>query len=79
MRVPRLQPPARSSGRGWVLFDGLMLLASSALNAAYGFSAIYNDDYLAEESGQNTGWSILVRAVDALIIYGPTTHGFDYE
>jgi hypothetical protein len=35
-----------------VLFAGLMLLASSALNAAYGFPAIYNDDYVAEESGQ---------------------------
>jgi hypothetical protein len=132
MRVPRLQPPARSSGRGWVLFAGLMLLASSALNAVYGFSAIYRDDYVAEEEflygpvslwgwlavgiavvmlitalglfarsptaslfgiliaglnavvhllaiGANTGWSILVIAVDALIIYGLSTHGFDYE
>ena len=32
-----------------MLFAALMLLASSALNAVYGFSAIYNDDYVAEE------------------------------
>jgi hypothetical protein len=115
-----------------VPFAGLMLLASSALNAVYGFSAIYRDDYVAEEEflygpvslwgwlavgiavvmlitalglfargptaslfgtliaglnavvhllaiAANTGLSIVVIAVDALIIYGLSTHGFDYE
>jgi hypothetical protein len=32
-----------------VVFAGVMLLVASVLNAIYGFSAIYNDDYVAEE------------------------------
>jgi hypothetical protein len=130
IRVPRMRTPARRTGRGWVVFAGAMLLIGAALNAFYGFSAIYNDDYVAEEEflygpvslwgwlavgiaavmlaaalgvfarsanaaflgifiaavsalmhllaiGANTGWSILVLAVDALIIYGLTAHGFE--
>jgi hypothetical protein len=49
MRVPRRRPPARGRGSGWVVFAGVMLLVASVLNAIYGFSAIYNDDYVAEE------------------------------
>ena len=30
-------------------FAGVMLMIGSVLNAVYGFSAIYNDDYVAEE------------------------------
>lgn len=127
MRVPRGHPPARRSSRGWLVFAGVMLLVASVLNAIYGFSAIYNDDYVAEEEflygpvtvwgwlavgiavvmlitalglflrramamylgiliaavnalvhlfsiGAVTGWSILVIALDALIIYGLALH-----
>jgi hypothetical protein len=49
MRVPRRRPPARGHGSRWVVFAGVMLLVASVLNAIYGFSAIYNDDYVAEE------------------------------
>ena len=50
MRVPRGHPPARRSSRGWLVFAGVMLLVASVLNAIYGFSAIYNDDYVAERN-----------------------------
>jgi hypothetical protein len=128
MRVPRRRPPARRSGSGWVVFAGVMLLVASVLNAIYGFSAIYNDDYVAEEEflygpvslwgwlavgiavvmlitalgvfarnamaayfgifiaavnalvhlmaiGGATALSIVVIAVDALIVYGLAAHG----
>jgi ABC-type multidrug transport system permease subunit len=128
MRVPRRRPPARRSGSGWVVFAGVMLLVASVLNAIYGFSAIYNDDYVAEEEflygpvslwgwlavgiavvmlitalgvfvrnamavyfgifiaavnalvhllaiGGATAVSIVVIAVDALIVYGLAAHG----
>jgi hypothetical protein len=130
MRVPRRRPPARSTGAGWVVFAAVMLLVSSVLNAVYGFSAIYNDDYVAEEDflygpvalwgwlavgiavtmlatalgvfvrsanaalvgiliaavsalmhllaiGANTVWSLIVIAVDALVIYALSAHGFE--
>ena len=110
-------------------FAGVMLLIGSILNAAYGFSAIYNDDYVAEEEflyGPVTLWgwlavgiavvmfatalglfarsgiaslfgiliagvnalvhllaiggkpifSLVILAIDGLIIYGLVTHGF---
>jgi hypothetical protein len=128
MRVPRRRPPARGHGSRWVVFAGVMLLVASVLNAIYGFSAIYNDDYVAEEEflygpvslwgwlavgiavvmlitalgvfarnamaayfgifiaavnalvhlmaiGGATALSIVVIAVDALIIYGLAAHG----
>src|SRR4029453_3452531 len=128
MRVPRRRPPARRSGSGWGVFAGAMLVVASVLNAIYGFSAIYNDDYVAEEEflygpvslwgwlavgiavvmlitalgvfvrnamaeyfgifiaavnalvhlmaiGGATALSIVVIAVDALIIYGLAAHG----
>jgi hypothetical protein len=128
MRVPRRRPPARERGGGWVVFAGVMLLVASVLNAIYGFSAIYNDDYVAEEEflygpvslwgwlavgiavvmlitalgvfvrnamatylgifiaavnalahltaiGGATAISIVVIAVDALIVYGLAVHG----
>jgi hypothetical protein len=46
-------PPAREltdTGRGWMAFAGVMLLLRAAFNAVYGFAALFNDDYLAEES-----------------------------
>jgi hypothetical protein len=66
-----------------VVFAGVMLLVASVLNAIYGISAIYNDDYVAEEEflygpvslGGATALSIVVIAVDALIIYGLAAHG----
>jgi hypothetical protein len=110
-------------------FAGVMLLIGSILNAAYGLSAIYNDDYVAEEEflyGPVTLWgwlavgiavvmfatavglflrsgiaslfgiliaaisaldqllaigakpifSLVILAIDGLIIYGLATHGF---
>jgi hypothetical protein len=128
MRVPRRRPPARRTGSAWVVFAGVMLLVASVLNAIYGFSAIYNDDYVAEEEflygpvslwgwlavgiavvmlitalgvfvrnamaaylgifiaavnalvhlmaiGGATALSIVVIAVDALIVYGLAAHG----
>jgi hypothetical protein len=130
MRVPRRRPPARPTGTTWVAFAAAMLLIASVLNALYGFSAIYNDDYVAEEEflygpvalwgwlavgiavimlatalgvfmrsakaalvgiliaavsalmhllaiGANTVWSLIVIAVDVLIIYALGTHGFE--
>ena len=128
MRVPRRRPPARGRGSGWVVFAGVMLLVASVLNAIYGFSAIYNDDYVAEEEflygpvslwgwlavgiavvmlitalgvfvrnamaayfgifiaavnalvhlmaiGGATALSIVVIAIDALVVYGLAVHG----
>jgi hypothetical protein len=46
-------PQARDyadTGRGWMVFAGVMLLLAAAFNAVYGFAALLNDDYLAEES-----------------------------
>jgi len=131
IRVPRLQPPpSHTAGSSWMLGAGVLLLVAAALNMIYGFSAIYNDDYVAEEEflfgpvtlwgwlavgigvvmlatalglfarsgmaalfgiliaavsalmhllaiGANTWWSILVIAVDALIIFGLSRHGFE--
>ena len=110
-------------------FAGVMLMIGSILNAAYGFSAIYNDDYVAEEEflyGPVTLWgwlavgiavvmfatalglfarsdiaslfgiliaavsalvhliaiggkpifSLVILAIDGLIIYGLVAHGF---
>ena len=110
-------------------FAGVMLLIGSILNATYGFSAIYNDDYVAEEEflyGPVTLWgwlavgiavvmfatalglfarsgyaslfgiliaavnalvslisiggkpifSLVILAIDGLIIYGLSAHGF---
>jgi hypothetical protein len=58
--VPKRRPPARSTGRRWLIFAGTMLVAAAVLNIVYGFSAIYNDDYVAEEEflyGPVTLWS----------------------
>ena len=83
MRVPRGHPPARRSGRGWVVFAGVMMLIASALNAIYGFSAIYNDDYVAEEEfvyGPVTVWGwlavgiavvLLITALGGVLTQGP--------
>jgi hypothetical protein len=50
MRVgPPVHREAPDSGRGWMAFAGVMLLLGAAFNAVYGFAAIFNDDYLAEE------------------------------
>ena len=66
MRVPRLGAQSRRSGRGWMTFAGVMLLIGSILNAVYGFSAIYNDDYVAEEEflyGPVTLWGWLAVGI----------------
>jgi len=63
MHVPARNPrPPAKSGRGWMIFAAAMLLISAVLNTVYGFSAIYNDDYLREESllfGPVTMWGWL--------------------
>jgi len=129
MRVPQRMPRSRRSGRGWMTFAGVMLLIGSVLNAVYGFSAIYNDDYVAEEEflygpvslwgwlavgiavvmfatalglfarsgiaslfgiliaavnalvhlfsiGGKPIFSLIILAIDGLIIYGLAAHGF---
>jgi hypothetical protein len=130
IRVPRERSRApRPSGRGWMVFAALLLLAGAALNFVYGTSAVYTDDYLAEQEllygpvslwgwlsvgiagvmliaalmlfagspygamlgmliaglnavihlmliGGYTLWSVIVIAVDCLVIYGLATHGF---
>jgi hypothetical protein len=67
MRVTRLQPPpARSAGSTWMVGAGVLLLVSGALNMFYGFSAIYNDDYVAEEEflfGPVTMWGWLAVGI----------------
>jgi hypothetical protein len=71
MRVPRRRPPARRSGSGWVVFAGVMLLVASVLNAIYGFSAIYNDDYVAEEEflfGPVTLWGWLAVGIGVAML-----------
>src|SRR5262245_43365918 len=71
MRIPRRRPPARSSGRAWVVFAGVMLLVAATLNAIYGFSAIYNDDYVAEEEflyGPVTLWGWLAVGIAVLML-----------
>jgi hypothetical protein len=113
-------------------FAGVMLLIGSILNAAYGLSAIYNDDYVAEEEflyGPVSSWgwlavgiavvmfatalglfarrgtaslfgiliaalnalvhvlaigakpvfSLIILAIDGLIIYGLAAHGFGQD
>ena len=128
MRVVPEHVESPDSARGWMAFAGVMLLIGAAFNAVYGFAAIFNDDYLAEEEllygnvsvwgwvaigfavigliaalllfagnfwgamlgiviagvnaivhvmaiGAHPLWSVLVIAVDGLIIYGLTVHG----
>jgi hypothetical protein len=67
MRVPRLQPPpARSAGSSWMIGTGVLLLVAGTLNLFYGFSAIYTDDYVAEEQflfGPATLWGWLAVGI----------------
>jgi hypothetical protein len=132
MHISPERPAAQPTGRGWMVFAGTMLLIASAFNALYGFTAILNDDYLAEEEflygtvtiggwlaigiavvmlitalglfadsaiaslfgiliaavnalvhvmaiGGHPVWSVIVLAVDGLIIYGLAVHGFWHE
>jgi hypothetical protein len=72
MRVPRLQPPpARRAGSSWMVGAGVLLLISAALNMIYGFSAIYNDDYVAEEEflfGPVTLWGWLAVGIGVVML-----------
>jgi hypothetical protein len=72
MRVPRLHPPpARRAGRRWMVGAGVLLLISAALNMIYGFSAIYNDDYVAEEEflfGPVTLWGWLAVGIGVVML-----------
>jgi hypothetical protein len=133
MHVPAPQQVRSvATGRGWMVFAGVMLLLGAAFNAVYGFAALLNDDYIAEESllyGTVSVWgwlaigfavieaivalgllagsgyaalfgiliagagavghfmavgghpvvSVIVIAVDGLIIYGLCVHGFGRE
>jgi hypothetical protein len=85
MRVP--VGPARQhadTGRGWMIFAGVMLLLGAALNAVYGFAAILNDDYLAEEEllyGTVSVWGWLaigfavIMAITALALFAGSGYG----
>ena len=72
-------PPAReygATGRGWMVFAGVMLLLAAAFNTVYGFAAIFNDDYLAEESllyGTVSVWGWL--AIGFAVIQAATALG----
>ncbi len=72
MRVPRLQPPpSRTAGRSWTVGVGFLLLVAAALNMIYGFSAIYNDDYVAEEEflfGPVTLWGWLAVGIGVVML-----------
>jgi hypothetical protein len=72
LRVPRLQPPpARTGGSSWMVGAGVLLLIAAALNMIYGFSAIYNDDYLAEEEflfGPVTLWGWLAVGIGVVML-----------
>lgn len=73
MRAPRLQPPRRahSAGSSWRVGAGLLLLVAAALNTIYGFSAIYNDDYVAEEEflfGPVTMWGWLAVGIGVVML-----------
>ena len=72
MRVPRLQPPpTRSAGRNWMVGTGVLLLVAAALNMIYGFSAIYNDDYVAEQEflfGPVTLWGWLAVGIGVAML-----------
>ena len=49
MRVPQGHSTYRPASRRWVVFAALVLVVGAILNVLYGFSAIYNDDYVREE------------------------------
>jgi len=72
LRVPRLQPPpARTAGSSWMVGAGVLLLIAATLNMIYGFSAIYNDDYLAEEEflfGPVTLWGWLAVGIGVVML-----------
>ena len=72
MRVQRLQPPpTRSAGSEWRVGAGVLLLVSAVLNMIYGFSAIYNDDYVAEEEflyGPVTMWGWLAVGIGVAML-----------
>lgn len=72
IRVPRLQPPpSRSAGSSWMVGAGVLLLVAAALNMVYGFSAIYNDDYVAEEEflfGPVTLWGWLAVGIGVAML-----------
>ena len=72
LRVPRLQPPpARTAASSWMAGAGVLLLIAAALNMIYGFSAIYNDDYVAEEEflfGPVTLWGWLAVGIGVVML-----------
>lgn len=78
MHVPAPEREYADTGRGWMVFAGVMLLLAAAFNAVYGFGALLNDDYLAEESllyGTVSVWGWLaigfavIQAITALGLF----------
>jgi hypothetical protein len=78
MHVPAPEREYADTGTGWMVFAGVMLLLAAALNAVYGFGALLNDDYLAEENllyGTVSGWGWLaigfavIQAITALGLF----------
>jgi hypothetical protein len=81
--APERAAPA-PTGRGWMAFAGVMLLVGAAFNTVYGCAAIFNDDYLREESllyGSVTLWGWLaiafavVQLAVALALFGGSRVG----
>ncbi len=71
MRVPKRRPPARGTGRHWLTFAGTLLVVAGVLNIVYGFSAIYNDDYVAEEEflyGPVSVWGWLAVGIGVVML-----------
>jgi hypothetical protein len=71
MHVRAETPAPQPTGRGWMVFAGTMLLISSGFNALYGFAAIFNDDYLAEEEflyGNVTIWGWLAVGIAVVLL-----------
>jgi hypothetical protein len=65
------RPATGGTGRGWMAFAGVMLLVSSAFNAVYGFAAILDDDYFAEEEllyGPVTVWGWLAIGIAVVML-----------
>jgi hypothetical protein len=72
-------PPARKyadTGRGWMVFAGVMLLLAAAFNTVIsGVNAVV---HLMAVGGLPVT-SVIVIVVDGLIIYGLCVHGFGRE
>ncbi len=70
------RPGGESSGAGWVMFAGIMLLIAGVLNVIYGIAAVDDSKFFVHEtqyilSGLNTwGWvTIILGALQILAAF----------